>query len=40
VVSSRTVADGQCEYKPRKSKDAVRWPLADAVKNLMEMVKK
>ena len=40
VVSSRTVADGQCEYKPRKSKQSVRWALADAVKNLTSLIKK
>ena len=30
VISSRTVADGQFEYKPRAVKDAVRKNLADA----------
>ncbi len=36
VVSSRTVKDGECEYKNRREKDAVRWKLADAVKQLTE----
>lgn len=29
VISSRTVKDGQCEYKKRSEKDAARWNLAD-----------
>jgi len=40
VVSSRTVADGQCEYKARNVKESVRWALTDAVKNLTEIIKK
>ena len=36
VVSSRTVKDGQCEYKKRSEKDAVRWNLAEAVENLLK----
>ena len=40
VISSRTVADGQCEYKNRKEKDSVRWQLAEAVEKLKEIVKK
>ena len=39
VVSSRTVADGQCEYKARKEKDAVRWNLSEAVEKLTEKVR-
>ena len=34
VISSRTVADGQCEYKARAKKEAVRWDLAQAVEQL------
>ncbi len=40
VISSRTVADGQCEYKNRREKDSVRWPLDEAVEKLTEIVKK
>lgn len=29
VVSSRTVAEGQCEYKKRTDKEAVRWNLSE-----------
>lgn len=36
VVSSRTVKDGQCEYKKRTDKEAVRWSLAEAVEKLAE----
>lgn len=36
VVSSRTVKDGQCEYKKRTDKEAVRWNLAEAVEKLAE----
>ncbi len=36
VVSSRTVKDGQCEYKKRTEKEAVRWNLDEAVKKLLE----
>ena len=36
VVSSRTVKDGQCEYKKRTDKEAVRWNLDEAVKKLLE----
>lgn len=39
VVSSRTVADGQCEYKARKEKEAVRWNLSEAVEKLIEKVR-
>ena len=35
VVSSRTVKDGQCEYKKRTDKDAVRWNLAEAADKLL-----
>ncbi len=40
VISSRTVADGQCEYKNRREKDSVRWSLSEAVSKLTEIVKK
>ena len=40
VVSSRTVKDGQCEYKKRTDKEAVRWNLAEAADKLAEMIKK
>ena len=36
VISTRTVKDGQCEYKKRSEKDAVRWDLRDAVANLLQ----
>ena len=36
VVSSRTVKDGQCEYKKRTEKESVRWNLDEAVKNLLQ----
>ena len=36
VVSSRTVKDGQCEYKKRTDKDAVRWNLDEAVAKLLQ----
>ena len=39
VVSSRTVKDGQCEYKKRSEKDAVRWELQDAVQKLLQATK-
>lgn len=35
VVSSRTVKDGQCEYKKRTDKEAVRWNLAEAAEKLL-----
>lgn len=35
VVSSRTVKDGQCEYKKRTDKEAVRWSLAEAAEKLL-----
>ena len=38
VISSRTVADGQCEYKNRREKDAVRWSLNEAVEKLSKIV--
>ena len=34
VVSSRSVKDGQCEYKPRTAKESERWNLTDAVEKL------
>lgn len=39
VVSSRSVKDGQCEYKPRAAKEAVRWNLADIDAKLAELKK-
>ncbi len=36
VVSSRTVKDGQCEYKKRTEKKSVRWNLDEAVKKLLQ----
>lgn len=39
VVSSRTVKDGECEYKKRCEKDAVRWKLEDAANKLIELAK-
>ena len=39
VISSRTVKDGQCEYKKRNEKEAVRWSLAEAVSNLLKEVR-
>ena len=35
VVSSRTVKDGQCEYKKRTDKEAVRWSLTEAADKLL-----
>lgn len=35
VVSSRTVKDGQCEYKKRTDKEAVRWNLSEAAEKLL-----
>ena len=40
VVSSRTVKDGQCEYKARKGGEAVRWDLAQAVEKLLQEASK
>jgi len=40
VVSSRTVKEGQCEYKKRTDKEAVRWNLAEAADKLLEIAKK
>ena len=40
VVSSRTVKDGQCEYKKRTDKEAVRWNLAEAAEKLAQIIKK
>lgn len=40
VVSSRTVKEGQCEYKKRTDKDAVRWNLDEAADKLLAEVKK
>ncbi len=34
VISSRTVKDGECEYKARKGGEAVRWKLTEAVEKL------
>ncbi len=39
VVSSRTVKDGQCEYKHRAAKEAVRWNLAEIDVKLTELKK-
>ncbi len=36
VVSSRTVKDGQCEYKKRTEKESARWNLDEAVKKLLQ----
>lgn len=35
VVSSRTVKDGQCEYKKRTDKETVRWNLSEAVEKIL-----
>ncbi len=40
VISSRTVADGQCEYKNRREKDAIRWNLSETVEKLSALIKK
>lgn len=40
VISSRTVADGQCEYKNRKEKESVRWNLTEAVAELEKRIAK
>ena len=40
VISSRTVKDGECEYKNRREKDAVRWKLNEASAKLLELVTK
>ncbi len=40
VISSRTVADGQCEYKNRREKDSMRWSLTEAVEKLSALIKK
>ena len=40
VISSRTVKDGECEYKNRREKDAVRWQLNEASAKLLELVTK
>lgn len=40
VVSSRTVKEGQCEYKKRTDKEAVRWNLAEAADKLLEIIGK
>ena len=39
VVSSRTVKDGQCEYKNRREKDASRWQLDTAVEQLLTLIR-
>ena len=39
VISSRTVKDGQCEYKKRSEKGAVRWELTQAVTQLLQLDK-
>ena len=36
VISTRTVKDGQCEYKARKGSEAVRWNLSEAVEKLLQ----
>jgi len=40
VVSSRTVKDGQCEYKKRTEKEAVRWNLTEAAEKLLQTLGK
>jgi prolyl-tRNA synthetase len=37
VVSAKTLADGECEFKRRASKDAVRWKLSDVPARLKEL---
>ncbi|WP_424244752.1 prolyl-tRNA synthetase [Elusimicrobium posterum] len=39
VISSRTLKDGQCEYKARTEKDAQRWNLAELETKLKELKK-
>ena len=39
VISSRTVADKQCEYKARNGGEALRWNLTDAVGKLTALIK-
>ena len=40
VISTRTVKDGQCEYKARKGGEAVRWKLGEAVDKLLQTSRK
>ncbi|WP_428897970.1 prolyl-tRNA synthetase [Parelusimicrobium proximum] len=40
VISSRTVEAGECEYKPRTAKDAVRWKLSEIKDKMSELIKK
>ena len=37
VVSSKTLKDGECEFKRRASRDALRWKLADVPAKLKEL---
>ncbi len=37
VVSSKTLKDGECEFKRRASKDAARWKLAEVPARLKEL---
>ena len=37
VVSTKTLKDGECEFKRRASKDAVRWELAEVPARLKEL---
>jgi len=37
VVSTKTLKDGECEFKRRASKDALRWKLADVPARLKEL---
>jgi len=37
VVSAKTLADGECEFKRRASKEAVRWKLSDVPARLREL---
>ncbi len=39
VVSSRTVKDGQCEYKNRREKESSRWQLDTAVEQLLTLLR-
>jgi prolyl-tRNA synthetase len=37
VVSSKTLKDGECEFKRRASKDALRWKLSEVPAKLKEL---
>ena len=37
VVSEKTLKDGECEFKPRNSKQAVRWKLEEVPAKLAEL---